>query len=352
MARTVRIFVASPGDVHSERDALAALVSELDDALAVIAPEKDLRLEVVRWETHATPAAGIPQAVINADIGEYDIFIGIMWSRFGTPSGEADSGTQEEFARAYNRWEKTGRPHILFYFCQAPAPIPKSREQLDQLSRLIDFRDAAAKRALVSEYGEHADFRRVVRPHLLVAISRAIGVGPSLRKVDSVLPESERAALEAQVMRLVAEYQETRTNMPPGDPRTRRMELIATQMRTLALPGQALLGRFASSGTPGQYLVAAAFLQAVPRVDYLSWLGERVGERQPFLGYHAAVGLLASARSLPCSSRDAIAAAIADGQRRLRDAGVSDKTDRGRVLAMASSELTRRCGDANYALGA
>ena len=63
---------------------------------------------------------GRPQGIINKQIGEYDIFIGMMWKRFGTPTGKAGSGTEEEFRLAYEYWETTKSVMILFYFCQAP----------------------------------------------------------------------------------------------------------------------------------------------------------------------------------------------------------------------------------------
>ena len=82
--RKVRVFVASPGDVDAERNTLPTVVQELN---TTIAPHKNCFLELVRWETHCTPEMGRPQGVINAQIGRYDIFLGIMWKRFGSPTG-------------------------------------------------------------------------------------------------------------------------------------------------------------------------------------------------------------------------------------------------------------------------
>ena len=48
----LRIVVASPGDVQAEREALAAVVEELNRGLC---QERSLRLELVRWETDAYP---------------------------------------------------------------------------------------------------------------------------------------------------------------------------------------------------------------------------------------------------------------------------------------------------------
>lgn len=158
----IRIFVASPGDVGKEREYLKTVVDELN---TTIAPFKGLSLELVKWETHATPSMGRAQAVINSQLSEYDIFIGIMWKRFGTPTGKADSGTQEEFQLAYKQWEESKSIRILFYFCQAPF-MPRKVEEITQLQKVVEFRESLASVGLTWEYLDSDEFPNVVRPHL------------------------------------------------------------------------------------------------------------------------------------------------------------------------------------------
>jgi hypothetical protein len=43
---------------------------------------------------------GRPEQLILDQIGQYDLFVGIMWRRFGTPTGVAGSGTEQEFDHA------------------------------------------------------------------------------------------------------------------------------------------------------------------------------------------------------------------------------------------------------------
>ena len=109
-------------------------------------PLNPLVLELLRWETHAYPSMGRPQSVINAQIGDYDVFVGILWKRFGTPTGRAESGTEEEFRLAFDSWKKTKRPHILLYFYTAPLVPPKSAEEVRQLGLVIDFRERKKQR--------------------------------------------------------------------------------------------------------------------------------------------------------------------------------------------------------------
>lgn len=339
--RALRVFVASPDDVSEERDALTKLVSELNLTIAVVAPEKEISLEAVRWETHSFPSAGRPQKVITEQIGEYDIFVGIMWTRFGTPSGVAESGTEEEFDLAYEEWRQHGRPQIMFYFCQAPSRPPASSAQAEQLLRLVSFRQKLSEKALVWEYQSHSDFADTVRPHLLKVLGKALLSQQPEGLTASVLPPtSDLDFVRSQLLGLSAEYTKIRNKMDPGDARTRQMEIIVTKMRTVALAAIPILSSLAESRSPAERLAAISILQVTPQPEYVSWLGERCLERQPFVAYHAAVALLTSVRTLECVHRPEIETAIRKGI-----AHVTEKqdTDRYRTLAGALEELIARC---------
>ena len=174
----VKIFVASPGDVQSERQQLSEVIKELN---STIAQGKNFLLELVKWESNCYPAMGRPQGEINKQIGFYDIFIGIMWKRFGTPTGKAESGTEEEFRHAYETWKKSNVPRILFYFCTKPF-MPKTKEEVNQIGRVIDFRDELSKIGLIWEYSENTDFANVVRPHLIRVLSEIFYQPPKIVK--------------------------------------------------------------------------------------------------------------------------------------------------------------------------
>lgn len=117
--KVLSIFLASPGDVSDERGRVDAFVDEWNNLWS---EDLGVHLRLVKWETHAYPAVGADgQDVINAQIGEeYDLFLGIMWKRFGTPTGRAASGTVEEFERALVRYRASGSPQLMFYFVVVP----------------------------------------------------------------------------------------------------------------------------------------------------------------------------------------------------------------------------------------
>ncbi len=164
--RKLRVFVASPRDVVEERRRLSPVIDELNRS---VAKDKGLVLELIRWETHATPDMGRSQEIISRQISRYDIFIGIMWKRFGTHTGLTESGTQEEFNLAYRYWKKTGRPRIMFYFNQAPYTL-RSIEEVEQVQKVLDFRKQLEQHGLIWEYNGADDLERTVREHLTSVI--------------------------------------------------------------------------------------------------------------------------------------------------------------------------------------
>lgn len=161
----LKIFVASPGDVSQERDIVSVVVQELRRTIGDI---RDVELETVRWETHAWPDIGEDaQDVINRQIGEYDVLVGVMWKRFGTPRKRSKSGTGEEFERAYDFFKRFGRPKIMFYFRTTPF-YPKEEKELSQIRKVLRFRKKLERLGVLFwEYDQPIDFERDVREHLI-----------------------------------------------------------------------------------------------------------------------------------------------------------------------------------------
>ena len=165
LMKRLRIFVASPSDVPDERDVVSVVVDELR---RIVGDLRQVELEAVRWETHAWPDAGDDaQAVINREIGQYDIFIGVMWRRFGTPTGRAESGTGEEFERAYQAFREFGRPKIMFYFRVTPF-YTSDLTDLDQFTKVVAFRKKLEEAGVLFwQYQSPLEFERFVREHLI-----------------------------------------------------------------------------------------------------------------------------------------------------------------------------------------
>ncbi|MBL8168409.1 MAG: leucine-rich repeat domain-containing protein [Acidobacteria bacterium] len=165
--RILRIVVASPGDVQTERDALPAIIDEVNRTVAV---DRGLRLELTRWETDTHPGFHPegPQGLIDPilKITDCDLLLGIFWKRFGTPTTDGKTGTEHEFHLAYEAWKAKQSPQIFVYFNQK-SYTPNSRTETDQWGQVLEFRNKFPKEGLWWPYEGEAAFEKLVRNHLI-----------------------------------------------------------------------------------------------------------------------------------------------------------------------------------------
>jgi len=301
--RILKVFVASPSDVRKEREALVKVISELNQTLTILAPEKGIALELIRWETHSAPGLGDDaQDVVNHQLPEYDVFVGIMWQRFGTPTKRAESGTHEEFQQAYARWTRSREFPVLFYFCQKAISVPRTVEEVNQLGKVVAFHEELSSKGLVGEYDEPDTFADIVRPHLLLNLRRYLL--PKAASADTAalaLPAFPPNVLETarlELVELVREYERIRQEMAWGRERTKMMAGVFSKMRAMAASTHPLLKLLATSDLPGERLAAIAILLEIPRLDYVDWLSERPAVEKAFVGYHATLALLQAVRDL------------------------------------------------------
>lgn len=171
---SLRIFVSSPNDVARERRALEEVVQQLNES------EPGVRLELFRWEADVVPRIGPPpQTVVDDQTPAYDIYLGIMASRFGSPTSRHGSGTEQEFRDAFRRWGRAGRPWILFYFKEKPS-VGSSPAAAGQWQKVCKFRDELKRLGITASYSTVPEFRASVERNL--------------RRLTRMLPGSNRKA--------------------------------------------------------------------------------------------------------------------------------------------------------------
>lgn len=160
---TIRIFIASPGDVQDERQAVRRVAEQVNRTIEKV--RGDLHLEVIGWETDAIPGMHEkgPQGKIDdeLEIVNVDIVIGIFWRRFGTAVPGAASGTEHEIRHAHAAWQKHRRPDIWLYFNSAPGS-PKTSDEAEQWVRVLKFKEEFSGHGIVRDYGGSSAFEHVL----------------------------------------------------------------------------------------------------------------------------------------------------------------------------------------------
>lgn len=161
-AQVFQILIASPDDVQEERKILADVIYEWN---SVNSRDRKTVLLPLRWETHGSPELGASvQTVINQQVVDHcDMAIGVFWTRLGTPTSAAESGTAEEIERV-----GAAGKHVMLYFSRAMV----DPEQLDiaEYQRLKNFKVKTYPRGLLEHYGSITEFREKLTRQLSMKI--------------------------------------------------------------------------------------------------------------------------------------------------------------------------------------
>jgi hypothetical protein len=202
--RIVRVFLASPGDLQEERKAAKLVVDEFN---SIFAGEMGYQIELVGWEDTIS-ATGRPQAIINRELERCEIFVGLMWKRWGTPpdhGGKYSSGFEEEFRRSFERRRNGGRPEMSLLFKDVGAEF--LWDPGEDLKKVLTFKKELVdgKEILFEQFRDLRDFeskfRRCVSSYILSLRSKETEEAVRQNQaptatVDGQLKESESVSAE------------------------------------------------------------------------------------------------------------------------------------------------------------
>lgn len=169
--KILRAFLASPGDLQEERKAVRDVVEAFNESWA---DELGYQIELLGWED-TVASFGRPQQLINEEVDRCDLFIGLMWKRWGTPpdrDGNFSSGFHEEFERSIARREDSGSPEIALFFKEISAEFME--DPGDDLKKVLEFRETiiAEKKILFQNFSKIRDMEKLVWKCLAAHVNR------------------------------------------------------------------------------------------------------------------------------------------------------------------------------------
>lgn len=162
----VNILIASPGDVPKEREVVLRIFNKWNAANAA----SDIALNAVMWESSGVPGMGAPpQKLLNERLlAHSDLLVGIFWSRLGTPTNTARSGTVEEIREFIGL---KGPRRVMLYFCTRALPYDIDTAEL---SRVTQFKAEMREQGLYSEYDSVERFESDLYRHLDVKVEQLV----------------------------------------------------------------------------------------------------------------------------------------------------------------------------------
>ncbi|MDF7777806.1 DUF4062 domain-containing protein [Sphingomonas sp. AOB5] len=240
--KLIRAFIASPGGLDDERTAAFNAAEEVNRSVA-----KPLggRLELYGWE-ETISGNGRPQAIINAEMETCDLFIGAMWTRWGSrPSldGPYSSGFEEEFELSKIRYSKTRAPMMAMFFKDID-PLQLS-DPGEELKKVLSFQERlrTEKSLFYGTFGTIEVFSAKVREFLSAHVIRMLSEGqvpreerptnlqlPLAPSAEILVIETGVQAVEAPFLVATARNIRSDGGLPAAD--VARLRLIGATART------------------------------------------------------------------------------------------------------------------------
>jgi len=159
------VFLASPRDLPEERDAAEIVVNNLNK----IFRQKGLQIFLIKWED-LSPSFGRPQEIINQELAQADLFVGLIFKRWGSEPGGSNgfsSGFEEEFNVACKLISQGKLEDVSLYFKEIPKDTLEDAGP--QLQKVIEFRKNAEreKKVFFSNFSDIHEWKESFQ-HLLL----------------------------------------------------------------------------------------------------------------------------------------------------------------------------------------
>jgi hypothetical protein len=180
-ATVMKILVASPSDVPEERQAIPEVIYTWN---SLHSEDFGVVLLPVKWETHAAPEmGGRPQGILGDQIVDTcDLLVGTFWTRIGTNTGKAVSGTVEEV----DTFRRSQKPVMLYFSSRDVDPTKIDLVQYEQLSK---YKDECFEDGIVWEYSNIEELKAKLTGHLTKTVKKLLKL-PKLSFQDVSLEEN------------------------------------------------------------------------------------------------------------------------------------------------------------------
>lgn len=158
--KEIRVFLGSPSDLVEERKRFRDIVDEVNYWTYLMG------IQFVPLSSEdVSPDMGHPQDLINEGIfQDCEIFVLLLWKRWGTPTGKYTSGFEEEYEAAKALKEKNSDVKIWLYLrdipnCMLDDPGP-------QLTKVLAFRKKLEKECWYVPYKDEDQWKQLLQCHL------------------------------------------------------------------------------------------------------------------------------------------------------------------------------------------
>ncbi len=161
-ADVYKVMIGAPSDIQEE---INIAINAIYHWNHIHAEKQKTMLLPLHWSISAYPAIGQhPQKVINQQVvNKSDLLICIFGAKLGTPTNDYVSGSVEEIEEHI----KVGKPVMIFF----KNILSLNDIDIEQVSRLREFKNAIGEKALYADYNDIDDFERILSDKLSLCVN-------------------------------------------------------------------------------------------------------------------------------------------------------------------------------------
>lgn len=161
MARNITqydLLISCPSDVKEELNVIKETVEEFN---RLFGEPNNAQIVIKHWSKNSFPqSGGHPQELLNKQfVLDCDAAVAVFWTRFGTPTDQYGSGTEEEIEELI----KSGKQVFLYFSDCHIAPSSLNQEQYQKIK---DFRTKYESRGIYGTYTNIDEFKKSFLNHL------------------------------------------------------------------------------------------------------------------------------------------------------------------------------------------
>lgn len=152
------LLISCPGDIQSEIKVIEQAVEEFNerysDTIGIFIRTKHWR------KSSYAQSGGKPQVLLNKQfVNSCDAAVSLLWTRFGTPTDEYGSGTEEEIEIMLAAGKQ-----VFMYF--SDKPISPSKHDPQEYGKILAFREKYKDRGIYFTYSSDEELSRLFFAHL------------------------------------------------------------------------------------------------------------------------------------------------------------------------------------------
>lgn len=152
------LLISCPGDIKEEIEVINRTVQKFNDQFS---DTLGISIRTRHWSKNSYPqSGGSPQELLNEQfVKKCDAAVALFWTRFGTPTDEYGSGTEEEIEIMLDSGKQ-----VFLYFSEKP--VAPSDMDTEGYTKVQDLKERYKKRGIYFSYSTAEEFERLFYAHL------------------------------------------------------------------------------------------------------------------------------------------------------------------------------------------